>query len=116
MPPRDIRSFLQDILDAADAIESHRSGRTNAEFRSDRMLRSAVERELMIVGEAVRHVIRIDPTLEGTISHARRIIDFRNIVVHGYHAVDPDVVWGLLDDELRLLRGEVSALLDSLGR
>jgi uncharacterized protein with HEPN domain len=41
----------------------------------------------------------------------RRIIAFRNILVHGYADVDDQLVWDIAESKLAALRTEVAALL-----
>ena len=52
--PHEPQKLLQDILDAARAIESFAQDRSLDDYRSDLMLRSAVERQFEIIGEALR--------------------------------------------------------------
>jgi hypothetical protein len=59
-------------------------GKTFADYDADPMLRSAVERQLMIVGEALNRLRRIEPELLASITDSRKIIAFRNILGHGY--------------------------------
>ena len=68
------------------------------------MLRSAVERQFEIIGEALAQVLRLDPSLRSRISDAGRIIAFRNRLIHGYSSVADDVVWGILEANLPSLR------------
>ena len=75
------------------------------------MLRSAVERQLMIVGEALNRLRKIEPELLDSITDSRKIVAFRNILVHGYDVIRNEVVWGILDSDLSTLTVEVSALL-----
>ena len=80
---RDPRSFLWDVRDAADAIASFTQGRSFGDYLADRMLRSAVERQFEIIGEALSQLAKTDPDLAARISDVRRIIDFRNVLIHG---------------------------------
>jgi uncharacterized protein with HEPN domain len=75
------------------------------------MLRAAVEREFEIIGEALAQLARIDPTLAGSISQHRSIIDFRNVLIHGYADVDDRLVWDVVETRLPVLRREIDALL-----
>jgi len=76
------------------------------------MLRAAVEREFEIIGEALAQLTKLDPGLATRISQHRTIIDFRNILIHGYAEVDDRLVWDVLETKLPVLRREVDALLD----
>lgn len=75
------------------------------------MLRSAVERQLQIVGEALAQLFKSDPATAVRISEHAKVIAFRNILVHGYANIDDRVVWSVLDTKLPELVREVEALL-----
>jgi hypothetical protein len=72
---RDDRAYLNDIVEACAAIESALSGLDLAAYRADRLVRSAVEREFTIVGEAVAVLSRVAPQVVAQITQARRIVD-----------------------------------------
>ena len=75
------------------------------------MLRSAVERPLEIVGEALAQLARVDPATASAIGEYQRIIAFRNILVHGYADIDHHIVWNVVERKLPILRREAEALL-----
>ena len=60
---RDLSAYLQDIFEACNSIEEVMSGVSLEEYRSKRAVRSAVEREFIIIGEALRRVSALDETL-----------------------------------------------------
>lgn len=107
------RKRLQDALDASDAIASFVAGVSFEQYRANRMLRSAVERQFEIVGEALRQLARTDPAASGRIPELARIVAFRNILVHGYASVDDRLVWGIIEGKLTPLRDAVRVLLAS---
>lgn len=106
--------LLQDIVDASSAIQSFTQGRTFDEYGRDLMLRSAVERQFEIVGEALRRLLAIDAALAARISDQQTIIAFRNIIAHGYDVLDDRVVWGVIEEDVPPLIAEARALLDEL--
>jgi uncharacterized protein with HEPN domain len=75
------------------------------------MLRAAVEREFEIMGEALAKLARLDEEIAGRITDYRRIITFRNILIHGYADVDDRLVWDVVESKLAVLRREVESLL-----
>ena len=77
--------------------------------------RRAVEREFEIIGEALNRIDRLDPPTAARISELRRIVDFRNRIIHGYDTVDDAVVWGIVEKRLPLLIKDVVCLLDADG-
>ncbi len=76
------------------------------------MLRRAVERELSIVGEAVSQATRHFPELEKSIGPARRIVGFRNRIIHEYAEVDTEIVWAIVQNEVPRLLEKSEALLE----
>ena len=112
---RDARAFLWDIGDAADAIASFTENRSFRDYASDRMLRSAVERQFEILGEAMNQLARIDLALAERIPDFRRVIGFRNMLIHAYDRIDAAVVWRVVEHDLPPLRGAVAALLAEVG-
>jgi len=109
---RDLSAYLQDIFEACNSIEDVMSGVSLEEYRSKRAVRSAVEREFIIIGEALRRVSALDETLFTSISNSRATVDFRNLLAHDYGAVDDDAVFGLVYSDLIVLKAEVGELLD----
>ncbi len=108
---RDARAYLQDVLDACAAIDSALTGLDFQSYLASRLVRSAVEREFTIVGEAVAALSHIAPELFAKISHGRRIVDFRNQLTHEYPHVDDRVVWLIAAEDVPVLRRECAELL-----
>ncbi|MBL7214130.1 MAG: DUF86 domain-containing protein [Phycisphaerae bacterium] len=105
------KKFLYDMQQACVSLTVFLKGKNLEDYLQDELLRSAVERKLMILGEALSQVVRIDPETEIQIPDARKIIDFRNILVHGYFAIEHETVWGILQKDLPLLMNQISRLL-----
>jgi uncharacterized protein with HEPN domain len=76
------------------------------------MLRSAVERQFEIVGEALGQLAKLDESLASRIHEYRRIIAFRNILIHGYAEVDNRLVWDIVESKLPTLRQQVASFLE----
>lgn len=87
------------------------AGKTFEEYTADAMLRLAVERCFSIIGEAMSQLARADSATAGRISEYRRIIAFRNILIHSYAQTDDRLVWSLIESKLPGLREDVQALL-----
>jgi uncharacterized protein with HEPN domain len=81
---RDPKSLLWDARDAVTAIAEMTRGKSFSDFDSDLVLRSAVERQFEILGEALNRLNRLDATLAARIPDLRQIVAFRNILIHGY--------------------------------
>jgi len=111
---RDLSAYLEDIYDACVAIEEVTKAVSLQEYRAQRAVRSSVEREFIIIGEALRRISILDERLFLSISNSRAIIDFRNLLAHNYGAVDDDSVFGLVHSDLIVLKEEVGNLLRDL--
>ncbi len=90
-------------------------GKTREAFVEDDLLRSAVERQLQIIGEALSQLAKVDPQIASKVSELSRIIAFRNILVHGYAAIDYDTVWRLIEDKLPELLVNLRTILAAQG-
>lgn len=111
MSRRDVRACLSDVRDACERIAEWTTDRTLEEYREDSLLRAGVERQFEIIGEAINRARKEQPEIERTIPDARRVIEFRNFLIHGYHLVDDEIVWRIIQDDMPKLRGTVDALL-----
>lgn len=109
---RDPKSLLWDAREAAEVVATITAGKTFAEFDGDIVLRSAVERQFEIVGEALAQLARLDTAMAEKIPDLREIIAFRNVLIHGYAAIDRARVWRVVEENLPQLR---AALADLLG-
>lgn len=105
------RQYLLDLQTACRKLSAFTQGRTFQDYKQDDMMRSAVERQFEIIGEALNQMLRYDPTMAGRISNWKKIIAFRNRLVHGYANIDDAVVWGVLEENLQRLQAEVESLL-----
>jgi uncharacterized protein with HEPN domain len=104
--------YLYDMQQACRLLASFVAGKTFEDYVADELLRSGVERQLIIVGEALNRLTKIEPALATSITDARQIVAFRNILVHGYDIVRNDVVWGILETDLAALSRDVDAFLE----
>lgn len=78
-------------------------------YLSNKLLRRVVERELEIIGEAAGQLLKIDDNFP--IENARKIVDLRNWVIHGYDKVDDVIIWGIISTQLPKLQSQVEKLL-----
>lgn len=112
--PRDLRAYVWDAAEAIRLLTAFTQGKTFEDYRGDPLLRSAVERQFEIVGEALRQALERFPVAEERISRCREIIAFRNRLIHGYSGVSNEVVWGVIEANLPRLRAEVERWLAEL--
>ncbi|MBK8132960.1 MAG: DUF86 domain-containing protein [Gammaproteobacteria bacterium] len=107
----DARKLLWDAQQAAERIARFTAGKGFADYEADEFLRSAVERQFEVIGEALNHLARVDPQLASQIADLPRIVAFRNILIHGYATVDNRLVWGVIETSLDRLRDTLASLL-----
>jgi uncharacterized protein with HEPN domain len=105
------RKYLTDIEAAAERIARFTQRKQFEQYLGDEILRSAVERQFGIVGEALSRLVKDSPEIAAVIPDHAKIIGFRNILVHGYASVDDRLVWGVIENHLAPLRKAVSELL-----
>lgn len=111
MKQPEVRGYLFDIVQACELLTRFTQGKTFADYQADPMLRSAVERQFEIIGEALASVLHANPSLTTKITDSARIVAFRNRLIHGYATVSDEVVWGVLEGDLSTLHREVTVLL-----
>jgi len=100
------------MAEACGLIHTFVSGKSLEDYEGDPLLRSGVERQFEVIGEALGRLLQIAPELAGEISDSKRIIAFRNRLIHGYASVADDVVWGIVEANLTTLADEVQRLLE----
>lgn len=105
-----IKKFLLDILESVESIDKYLGEKRDfSVYKSNKMLRRAVEREFEIIGEAMNRIDNLDSTLQ--ISSKKQIISMRNRVIHGYDKIDNEIVWGTIVRHLPILKDELSQLI-----
>jgi uncharacterized protein with HEPN domain len=108
---REVLKYLYDIQQACELLGTFTYRRTFEDYQSDAMLRSAVERQFGIIGEAMKQALRLDPGLVAVIRDTSHIIAFRNRLIHAYSQIAHDIVWGVIEGYLPSLHEDVSAVL-----
>jgi uncharacterized protein with HEPN domain len=105
------RKLLEDMPAAAADIATFATAKSESDFVSDKQLRWSIERGFEIVGEALSQLNKIDPALAGQITDHRKIISFRNVLIHGYNHINPAITWDIVQNNLPILRRELEELL-----
>lgn len=106
-----VLTWLQDIRQSIDEIfEFLPEDLKFEEYQKDLKTKKAVERNIEIIGEAVKRIINTDSDFP--IENARRIVDTRNRIIHGYDSISDEIIWGIVVSELPNLKDEVSQILD----
>jgi uncharacterized protein with HEPN domain len=105
------RKYLSDILIALGLIEEFISDISNfTDYQNDNKTKSAVERQLVIIGEAVNHFRKESGS---NLNSSHQIINFRNRLVHAYDAIDDAIVWVIIQKHLPELKKEVEELINT---
>ena len=104
-------AHLWDAANAAGLVAEFVSGKSQEQFNQDVLVRSAVERQLEILGEALNRLRRDDPATAERVPDVRRIIGMRNILAHEYGAIDYEIVWAVANTRIPILRGTITVLL-----
>ena len=78
------KKLLYDVQTAVEKVFRFVTGKTFHNYADDDLLRSGVERQFEIMGEALNKLSKLDPELVQKITDYQRIIAFRNILIHGY--------------------------------
>jgi len=106
----EIQKFLFDIKTSIDSINEYLGERRDFNtFKTNKLLRRGIEREIEIIGEAASRILKIDSNFP--IEDARKIVDLRNWVIHGYDRIDDVIIWGIISKQLPVLQKQVEALL-----
>ena len=100
---------------SAESIRSFTAGRSFDDYETDKLLRSAVEREFITIGEALAKLRKADPMLAAGIPDLPEIVAFRNLLVHGYEVVQNDSVWRIVEQELAAFITVLDRLLAEAG-
>jgi uncharacterized protein with HEPN domain len=117
MTSRRAAKLLFDAVEAVRLVGAFVGARPFEAYCQDAMVRAAVERELIILGEALGALRRIRPELAEQVPELARIVAFRNILVHGYDQLDDAIVWEAATVKLpalgpilaRMLRSETTS-------
>ncbi|MDO5665493.1 MAG: DUF86 domain-containing protein [Bacteroidia bacterium] len=84
---REVLKYLSDIQTSINSINDYlEGGKDFFEYQKNKLLRRGIEREIEIIGEAMNKVLKIAPELN--FENARKVVDTRNWVIHGYDKVD----------------------------
>ena len=115
MPRHEPQKYLYDMLSSCEFLLEFTAGKTVDDYVNERAFRSAVERELQIIGEALIRLERIAPEVAARVPEYENIIGFRHVLVHGYDSLDPMTVWNVIEAKLHDLSETIRSLLDSDG-
>lgn len=108
----EIKTWLSDINSAILEIKQFLPNQKNfREFEKDLKTRRAIERNIEIIGEAIQRILKVNPTIG--IENARKIVDTRNRISHGYDSVSSEIIWAIVIRDLPMLENEIHNLLNN---
>ncbi len=103
--------YLKDIFNSIENIESFCSSRPREykTFCEDLCFKSAIQWEIAVIGEAMNRILKLKPDIP--ITSARRIVNTRNYLIHGYDSLRNDLIWAIIINHLPLLKVEITQLI-----
>jgi uncharacterized protein with HEPN domain len=109
-----VLKYILDIESVIAEIESFKESVHNdySIYKEQIVVKRAIERDLEIIGEAVRKMCESSPDL--TISGSRKIIGLRNLIAHAYDTVEDELIWGIIQKDIPILKKEIEDLRKSL--
>ena len=112
---RDVRLYLDDILESIQAIEDYTNGVTEDRFNTSRLLQDAAVRHLEIIGEAARHVPK-ELTDRYPDIPWRRITGMRNRITHVYFGIILERIWEVIQRDLPTLKANTQKMMEDLSQ
>lgn len=103
--------FLNHIDDAIKLIAEFTKGYTKATFFHDKLVQSAVVRQIEIIGEAAKNL----PDSFQKKYHGipwKDMAGMRDKLIHHYFGVDLNYIWNVVNDDLHLLKDQIQKILD----
>ena len=106
---RDDREWLADIYEAITSIEKYALRGRDA-FLQEELIQVWMRYHFQILGEAARKISDRFKDEHPNIPWPE-MIAFRNMLIHHYFGIDPEVVWDIIAHDLPPLKGKVEAML-----
>jgi len=111
---RDIKLFIVDIFVAIQKIKKY----TNSFKNSNDLLHSSLHwdatiRQLEIIGEALNKLLEDEKFSALAPTYFRKVVNFRNNIVHGYFGIDIDEVWNVITLHLDILQSDIQNIIKS---
>ena len=107
-----IKTWLYDILNSIIEIESYFEDKPKNfnEYKNDIKTKRAVERNIEIIGEAVKRILNENSDIN--INNARNIVGARNRIIHNYDNIADDMIWSIIINNIPKLKNEIKKLID----
>ncbi|HNV37505.1 MAG: hypothetical protein BWX81_01307 [Spirochaetes bacterium ADurb.Bin110] len=105
------KAYLWDIVDACSDIMEFTKDRSFSEFANDKMCRFAVERQLLVIGEACKKLSRTAKAYFPSIEWPK-IIGLRNIIAHEYGEILTERIWLIVQDQIPELYQQLKVYIE----
>jgi uncharacterized protein with HEPN domain len=112
--PRSVARYLRDLRDASDEILMFTEGMCRSDYAGNLLVRRAVERDFIIIGDALAQMRIHHLDFMKHIEESQKIVAFRNVLVHEYSTVDNDDVWSAITSKLPPFRKQILAVIAAL--
>ena len=108
----EIKKLLQDMLTCIEQIEIYIGAEKKfVAYDTNLLIQDAVERNIITIGEAMNALLKRMPLI--AITNARKVVDARNKLTHGYDEIENLQVWSIIIKHLPVLKDEVQTLLNN---
>ena len=106
--------FIVDIFVAIEKTKEYIKGFDDKEeFRQDSLHWDATIRQLEIIGEALNKLLENESFSKLSPKYFRKIVNFRNVIAHGYFGIDIDEVWNVLTQKLDMLNDDLKEIVQN---
>lgn len=106
-----IQKYLFDVQSAISEVDNYFADypKDLSQYKSNILLKRAIERDLEIIGEALNRILKIDP--EFPLQHSKRIVGLRNQIIHAYDNVSDENIFAIITKHLPALKKEIEQIL-----
>jgi uncharacterized protein with HEPN domain len=105
-----VRLYLEDVITSCEKIVRYTQGMSRDEIRADEKTYDAVQRNLFVLGEAVKKVPEDMRARHPAIAW-KKIAGLRDFLAHAYFAVDDDILADLIENKVPELLLQVRGVL-----
>ncbi len=107
---RNIRVYLNDILEGIEQIKDYVKKLTFDKFSKDRKTIDAVIRNLELIGEAVKFIPQ--KVKSKYIYDWRGVVGLRDILIHAYFGINIEILWDIIQNELPAFKKIIKEILE----